>query len=203
MKAFVVLFGMIILLLPQMAAADVIIEGTKSISYGFEISNMYDYAGYVFLAHSQGPMDGYKIMVQGTSASFYKFSTPTVYAIEKNKFNEADVGITPEEIKTYFENNNDLIPSGIEMDIISTVPDTDPTNSILDVLEIKSLDADGFELVKSKVVYTYTDGSTEERLYENQNIRPAASRSSEILYWIIGIVIVVIVIIALIIKVRK
>lgn len=203
MKALVVLLGMIMLLLPQMVAADVIAPGIKSISYGFEISNMYDYADYVFLAHSQGPMDNYRIMTQGTSVGFYKFSTPTVYAIEKNKFNEADIGITPEEIKTYFENNNDLIPSGIEMDIVSTVRDTDPTNSILDVLEIKSLDANGFELVKSKVVYTYTDGSTEERLYENQDIRPAASRSSEILYWIIGIVIVVIVIIALIIKVRK
>lgn len=177
--AFVLIFSVF----PQAVSADIIPTGYKGVGYCFEISNIENYLDYTFIAYFQEPMGGHKVITKDECVSFYKFSNPTIYAIKNSDFNEADIGSEYENEKTYFSSNPNLLSSDIEIKSISTIPDNDPRNKIVDVLEITSLSENNFALAKSKVVYTYTDGTTEEKTYTNQNTRPEASRQPILPWW--------------------
>ena len=68
--------------------------------------------------------------------------------------------------------NGKLIPSEIEIHSLNAVSLNDPVDGIADILEIISLDDDNLEIKYSKVQYTYFDKSTEELMYQEDDIRP-------------------------------
>ncbi|HLC52423.1 MAG TPA: hypothetical protein VJI98_04225 [Candidatus Nanoarchaeia archaeon] len=179
----IILLSLILLVAPALVSADIIPVGYKGVSYCFEISNIEDYQDYTFIAYFQEPMGGHKVISKEDCVSFYKFSNPIIYAIKNSDFNEADIGTEYEDEKLYFSSNPNLLSSNFEINSISTIPENDPKNKIVDVLEITSLSENNFVLTKSKVVYTYTDGTTEEITYTNQNTRPEASRQPILPRW--------------------
>jgi len=179
----IILFGLILLVVPSLVSADIIPVGYKGVGYCFEVSNIEDYQDYTFIAYFQEPMGGHKVIAEDDCVSFYKFSNPTIYAIKNSDFNEEDIGSEYENEKSYFNSNLNLLSSDIEIKSISTIPENDPRNKIIDVLEITSLSENNFALTKSKVVYTYTDTTTEEKTYTDQNVRPEASRQPILPWW--------------------
>lgn len=88
-------------------------------------------------------------------------------------------------------------------------PDTDPTESVKDVFEIVFLTNENLEIQKSKVIYTYTDGTTEEIEYVIQDVRPPASRKpafslSNYIWFLVPVFAFVIIVIILVArKLRK
>jgi len=194
--------------------ADVIPVGYKGVGYCFEVSNMEDYPEYVLISYIGEPMGGHKVIEQGECVRFYKHSRPTVYAIKRIDFNETEIGggyneteieyYENEEI--YFESNQNLIPSHIEIRPMNLLPENDQREKVVDVLEIVSLSENNFELIKSKVIYTYEDGTIEEIPYENQETRPDSPREPILPWWFSKlwyIVLPLVAITAIILLIRK
>ena len=69
------------------------------------------------------------------------------------------------------------MPASITVDPIFAVDESDPRDSVADVLEITALDEITFALKKASVVYTYSDGTTEELDYIDQDIRPEPTKT--------------------------
>jgi hypothetical protein len=142
-------------------------------------------------------MEGYNVIENGECVSFYKYNVPVIYAINKSLFDEkplADImnSENRSKLSEYFASDGNFIPSDVSIKPVSTLPDTDPTSKVVDVLEITSLAGNKLEIEKSKVVYTYDDGTSDEKPYINQDVRPASSRqpiipvnSYQILYLIV------------------
>ena len=210
-KEFILLFCCIFLIFvftASMVSADLIVPGTKSISYCFKISNVDEYPDYTFIVYFRNPVGGYEIIEQDECISFYKFSNPKIYAIKTSDFNEKDIGTNDIEEMDYFENNTKLIPSEIEIHSLSAVSLNDPVDGIADILEIISLDEDNLEIKYSKVQYTYFDKSTEELMYQEDDIRPEPQEKSIYpmffwRFWYLILPLLAAVIIGLIVLIRK
>ncbi len=208
----IILLGFVSVLLPSVVLADVIFPGPnlyKSVGYCFEISNIDDYPDYTFIAHPLAVGTGHKIIKQGDCISFYKFSRPTVYAIKNTDFDKNSIGTGYENEKNYFETNTKLIPSGIEISSIGYIDSNNPLKSAVDVFSIVSLTDNGLEIEKSKVIYTYTDGTTEEKAYLHDT-RPEPSRKlfvpswfTEFWYIILPILAAIVIVIILLLRRRK
>lgn len=175
----------ILTIIPSIVYADVIIPGTKSISWCYEISNMEDYPDYVFLLHGK-PMMDYKIVEPDECFSFYKFTTVSIYAVEKSKFNENELKEKNyTEIENYFTNNPNVIPSDIQLGSYSyrTVKENDPLEKAVTTLQIISLTGNNLHVQKSKITYTYTDGTFEEKPFQVQDVIPEPSKKAIIPWW--------------------
>lgn len=165
----------------------------------------------MFIVYFQEPMGGYEIINKDSCISFYKFSNPKIYTIKKSDFNESDIGKSRQDEKLYFTSNQDLLSSDIEIKAIALVHENDPRDKVVDLFEIESLSEDNVVLKKSKVVYTYLDGSTEEKTYTSQELRPNASKQSILPWWFIkfwyivlpSLAIITFIVILLVRKIRK
>lgn len=169
-KRFIFLLSLVFLFYFSLASADIIPVGYRGVSYCFQISNIEDYKDYTFIAYFQEPMGGHEIIDQDECVGFYKFSNPKIYAIKSSDFNHSDIGTGYENEKIYFNTNQNLVSSDLKIESLSTVPLTDPRSGIVDVLEIKDITEDSLALMKSKVIYTYTDGRVEEKIYTEQDL---------------------------------
>ena len=185
MKTYLILLtGALLATFPRFVRADVAISGRKNVSYCFQIENLNKFPDYVFLAYYDFPRHSYQVIKPGDCIVFYKLSRPTLYAIKKTEFNEADAGTTQrgqvdENVKAYFETNPNLIRSGIKISSVSSLSDQNPINGIADMLRIKALSPKSFDIAYVRVIYTYSDGSTEEKAYQKQYERPEASRKEK------------------------
>jgi len=204
------LMWFVLILSAPIVSADLIVPGQKSVSYCFEISNMADFPDYSFLTSItyQGSYEGANItkrvvIKSGECVVLYGIYTgypPEIYAIKTADMSKENIDS---------QSNPYVIPSGLHMMRgIYTLIDTDPTKSIKDYLEIVSITSDKFEIAKSKVLYTYEDGTTEEKTYTDQNVRPAPSRAPiiplsthELLY--LGVPAAALMIISIILVLRK
>jgi len=181
---------MVLLLLVMPAVnADVLVPGTKGVDYCFRISNMEDYPDYEFIIFG-APVTGVRRIVPGECVSFYKLSHLKLYALEKQEFERFSELISYKEhneswrghadynysiARQYFEQEHDgLYDSGLELSSYGAVAENDPLDSVEDILTIKSLAGNKFEIEKTEVVYTYTDGKTEVKPYIN-NVTPEPS----------------------------
>jgi len=169
MKNLLIFLGLALMfLIPSIVSADIIEPGMKEVDYCFQVENIKDYPEYIFLSYFQEPVGGYKVINQGDCVSFYKFSNPTIYAIKKDDFNENEIGSTDEEEKNYFQNNKNLIASGLSIKSIGSVKESDPRQEVIDVYKIDSLDSTSLKISPLKVIYKYTDGTSEEKIYQSQ-----------------------------------
>lgn len=186
----------------QAVSADVIIPGTKSVDWCYEISNINDYPDYVLVFHDERAKD-YGMINQGDCFSFYKIGLTRIYAIKKAEFNEGELN------RDFFEENNSkLIRSNIQLNAFSPVQENDPLQKAAITLDIQSLSENNFEIKKSKITYTYTDGTTEEKVFQSQEVIPDRSKIAILPWWFarfwhIILPIAAIAIIGIIIFIRK
>ena len=195
---FIILFGLVLLIMPSMVSADITPLGYKYIYPDFQVSNIDNYPDYIFTTSFQDPMCGHEIINQDECISFY-WSSQTIYAIKKSDFNEEKIETKYGGNIFYFKPNFSFVSFNLEIERIGYIPETDPREKVVDVLEITSLSEDDFEIRKSKVIYTYTDGTTEEKTYFNQDIRPEPSIKSVLPQWFVILWYFVLPIIALVI----
>lgn len=164
------IIAMFVVMLPT-TSADVIMPGEKNIMIRYKIVNMVNYEDYVFFLYGTRVMNTYQIITSDESFSFYKFSVASIYAIKKIDFNESEIGQNESERRQFFDNNTKLVKSNIELvSLYGTIPEDDPLESVLIVLEISVLNEDSLEIHESEVIYRYTNGTSEEKdIAANQN----------------------------------
>ncbi len=180
---WIILLGLMMFVAPIMASADFVMPGEKQIDYCFQISNLGDYPAYSFVAYFQDPMGGHEIINKNECVSFYKFSSPKIYAIKSA--NLIGVTIPTENVaeKSFFATNKYLIASDLKIQSTSFVAVNDPLEKIVDVFKIVSLSAGTFVMEKEKAIYTYADGTTEEKTYVDQNVMPERTKTALLPWW--------------------
>jgi len=199
---------LILMLFPSNVFADLIVTGTKAVGFCYEISNIDDYPDYVFLLHGE-PMLSYEIINPGECFSFYKLGTVSIYAVKEYNFNEDELkGKDYREVQNYFTGDPRVISSDIQLTSYGTVPENDPLEKAATILEITSLDENNLEIQKSKIIYTYTDGTSEEKDFQLQDIMPEPSRKVTLPWWFVRfwyviLPIIAIAVIALILLLRR
>ncbi len=200
---FFLTFFIFLLTTSSITYADVIEPGMKTINLNYKISNINNYPDYVFLLHGT-PNPDIEI-INSSEFSFYKLSAVSIYAIKKADFNQEILNGSPEEIQAFFENNPNLIKSNMTLDgSYGDVKIENPLKEVTIILEIKDLNSNELNIEKSKIIYTFEDGSQQEESIEDQNNLPEPSRGMFNLndYWwlIIGVLLVLMVIVIIIVK---
>lgn len=176
---------LILTLLSSIIYADVIVPGKKTITWCYEISNMNDYPNYTFLLHGQ-PGVKYKIIEPGECFSFYKFSTVSIYVVKKAEFNEDELkGKNYTETENYFINNPKVISSDLQLRSYGAVEENYPLEKVVITLNIVSLTENGLDIQKSKITYTYRDGTSEEKIFQVQDVIPEPSRKAILPWWFV------------------
>jgi hypothetical protein len=178
-KGIILLFSMILVfsIFPQTVSADLIIPGTKSVNWCYEISNISDYPNYVFVFNEER-VTGHGVIHQGDCFSFYKNGLTSIYAIPKTEFNESELNR-----KFFEENNPKLIKSNIHLNSFGSVKENDSLQKAVVTLDIQSLNKRNFDIQKSKVTYTYTGGTSEEKVFRSQEIMPKPSKTNILPWW--------------------
>jgi|SRR3989338_7245983 len=232
MKKTIILFVLLTLVLALNVSADVIIPRTKSIDWCYEISNINDHPNYRFLLLDKSGLSSYSVIKQGDCISFYKLGVPSIYALTQENFNELSDELTALtgtslwssptwaqedtlnyrenylKVENYLGNYTKFIPSNIKLDSYGVVSKNDPLEKVRIVLEISLLNRNNFEIKKSKVIYTYNDGTSEEKIFQDQNITPEPSRKAVLpggfaRFWYIILPILAIIVILIILLKRK
>jgi len=170
---FIIFF--IFLIFPQISYGDGVLPGRKELFYCFIVSNVNSYPNYQFYSNAplgyplEDPFYHTEIIEENKCISFLKSSTIKISA--KKIYGQ---GIP--------------IVSNLAIQAPGIVDESNPLNGITDVLTIKSIDNNNLIIEKTKVIYTYNDGTTEEKYYQNQNERPEPSKKLSIIllykyYW--------------------
>ena len=194
--AFVFVFS----IFPQAMSADLIIPGTKSVNWCYEISNINDYPDYVFVF--KGVTD-YGIINQRDCFNFYKNGLASIYAIQKTEFDKNELN------REFFKRNSSkLIKSNIQLNAFGLVQKDDPLQKVVITLDILSLSKNNFDIQKSKVTYTYADGTSEEKVFQSQETMPKQSKITTLpwqfaKFWYVILPIVAIVLINIIFLIRR
>lgn len=199
----IILFALIVVfsVFPQTVLADLIMPGMKSVSWCYEISNVNDYPDHVFVFNEER-VTGHGIINQGDCFSFYKIGLTSIYTIKKTEFNENELN------GEFFEGSNPkLIKSNLQLNAFGSVQENDPLQKAVITLDIISLSQNNLDIQKSKVTYTYTDGTSEEKVFQTQDI-PEPSRTAILpwwfaKFWYIIMPIVAIVLIGIILLLRR
>lgn len=190
---------------PVIVSADIISPMSKGVEYCFQILNIKDYPDYVFISSHNGyGSGGFNLIHEGDCISPY--FPETILAIKKydfdkmslgtekeiNVFNDPYISIREEDDKQreiYEEkvgalfSSPKLLNSGIEIDGIRETFIFSDVEKIVDVLRINNIYKNNFELVKSEVIYTYTDGKSDVVKYKNQETMPKPTRIMSV-FWI-------------------
>ena len=224
MKKMLILFVLALFLFPQGVLADVIQRSiipstTKTIYSCFEISNINAYPDYVFRVHnaysdpkiiesrSYIPKDvdldiikdgDCTLLLNGLS---YDIHWSTDYITASKKLDNTSKNVS---FELFNATKYDLYRSYPEVGSVDIYDPRDARTTV--VMEIVSITNDKLELKKSKVIYTYTDGTSEEKIYQNQDVVPEPSRKALFTSWMIWFVLpitAIIIIIAVILLRRR
>ena len=185
---YVCYIGLIIsligILLNPLVSADLIdpFPGKKRIGISYSIYNMDMYDDYKFLLY--GKIIGCQYLTSNQTISFYKFEQPSIYAVKVSELSENDIVLNESMGNDFFENNSKVIKSKLKLSATyGWVPKNDPLKSAKIILTIISIDENSLKINKSKIIFTYTDGTTEEKQITSQLILPKPSRSALLPYW--------------------
>ncbi len=169
--------------------ADVILPGYISVDYCFEIANNEQYSDYLFTVNFKSFRPELKLN-RGSNRIINQnecipvegyLSYGEIYALNKAEIKPGDIVRTNnrEEFKELDEKNTKLIAADLRIYKVREFPQEYAIAKIVDRLEIVSLTKDELKLRKQKVIFTRTDGSSEERIYENQDEMPLPSGKSQ------------------------
>lgn len=178
MKRKTILIPIILMLMlqPAGASADIVPLDRKPVDSTFKISNLGDYPDYLFLLHGK-PLPTYELIKAGEPFSIYKLGAASIYAIKKSDFDELELSEnTPPESEKFFQDNPKLISSDLKLKSHPTVAKDDPLEKAVTYLRIDSLKENEFKIVKTKVVYTYEDGASEEKTFKSDDTIPEPSK---------------------------
>jgi hypothetical protein len=169
---------LILLAFSSVSYADVIDPGMKDVKIYYQVSNIQNYPDYVFLIHGN-PSPSLEI-INSNEFTFYKFSTVSIYAISKTNFNENELkNMNESKAQNFIKTQPNIIKSDIILQKSSkTVNINNPLEKILITLNINSIDNETMNVTKSKVTYTYNDGSVQEETFKDQNSIPEPSKNS-------------------------
>jgi hypothetical protein len=136
-----------------------------------------------------------QLIEQGDCFWFYKFDNPMIYAIKESEF---DVGV----LNNHSDFSDELIPSGIELGYHGVVSEGSPLDGMTVVLDITGLDDNVLNIRKSKVVYSYTDGTFEEKFFTS-DVLPEPSRGDMLPWWLYVILPVIAIVVIVFIVLRR
>ena len=193
-KPIILLFVFVFVfsIFPQAVSADLIIPGTKSVDWCYEISNINDYPNYIFVFNEE-LLTGHRIINQGDCFNFYKNGLTSIYAIKKTEFNENELNR-----KFFEENNSKLIKSNIQLNAFGSVQENDSLQKAVITLDILSLSKNNFDIQKSKITYIYTDGTSREKIFQSQETIPESSKTAILLWWFVKLWYVILPIVAIV-----
>ncbi|MDI6643499.1 MAG: hypothetical protein QME14_00445 [Methanobacteriaceae archaeon] len=201
-KLFYLTFFIFLLSTTSAAYADVIEPGMKQVNLNYQISNINDYPDYVFLLRGI-PYPDIEI-INSSKFSFYKLSNVSIYAIKRDDFDASIINKSSEEIQSFFENNSKLIKSDISLEgSYGDVKIENPLKEATIILEIKDINSTNLIIEKSKIIYTFEDGSQQEEIIKDQNDLPEPSKGINLAdYWwiFLGVLIILVIVIMVIIK---
>jgi hypothetical protein len=188
------------------AYADVIEPGQKNINLSYKITNINDFSDYVFLLHGT-PSPTVEIL-NSSEFSFYKLSAASIYSVKKSNFNQDIMNQNDTTIENYFNNNSDVIHSNLELSgSYGTVNESSNLKSAIIELEIVSANDTSLLIKKSKIIFNFTDGTTQTKDFVNDNTTPNPSKNQHVnidyLWYIILPIIAAIIIIAILIARRR
>jgi len=175
--------------IPTISANLIVPNSENTVFFNYEIVNMDEYDDYVFILY--GLIIGYHIIEPDESFDVYKFGQTWIYefeqwwiyAVKSVDFNESEIE-NESMWKDYFESNPKFIKSDIQLNsIYDFVAKNNPLISAYIALEIVTLDENQLTIEKSKVIYTYTDGTTEEKYIISQDVLPQPSKTALLPYW--------------------
>ena len=206
MKKYLFLIIILSLFLMQNVNADILPFGKKYVEACFEISNQNVYLDYVFIAKNE--LLDYKIIELGDCFDVYKLAPSKVYVIKKVDFNEEEIGKDYKEKENYFKNNNKLLQSNLKLFNYPLPNSNDPLDKVVTILNIVELNENNFIIEKSKIIFTYKDGTSEEKTFVSQNITPEPSKKAILPgwfaeFWFVILPLLALAIIVLILLVRK
>ncbi|HMK54680.1 MAG TPA: hypothetical protein VK444_07860 [Methanobacteriaceae archaeon] len=160
--------------------ADIIEPGQKNVPIYYVLENVNDYPYYVFLLHGSPSPD--LEVLNSSLFTFYKLSTANIFSVKKSDFNQAAVEqMNPTQLDVYFNNNSQVSKSDLELNAIySTVSDSNPLENATIILKIVSVNP--LKIEKSKIIYYYQNGQSDQENYINQNFTPAPSATSNNMY---------------------
>jgi len=152
---------------------DVIDPDEKEVQTSYQIINLDSYPDYVFLLYGY-PFYHDIVVLNSSQFSFYKFSTLSVYAVEKSNFNEDELRqLNETQLQDYFANSTKVIRSDLELEgSYGTVNVANPLSEVLIELEITSLNHTHLEIKKKRIIYTYEGGGVKSADYQDQNTTP-------------------------------
>lgn len=143
---------------------------------------MGKYEDYVFFLY--GIIIGYQYLSSNQTISFYKFEQPSIYAVHSSEFTETNIFDNESMLNDFLKNNSNLIKSNLTLSAIyGRFPKNHPLKSAQIILTIVSIDKNSLNINKSKIIFTYTDGTTEEKQITSQDTLPQPSRSALLPYW--------------------
>jgi hypothetical protein len=154
---------LLLLLMVAPAAADILQPGTKGIDSCSEIDNTAAFPDYLFIAFPLTMNGEYAIMEPGDCISFYKFASPSFYAVKRDTFNETAAAAGGRISATYFVSDPGVIPSHVYLRGASIVAENSPVTKIVTIFTITSVNATHLIIIPARERITYTDGRTEEK----------------------------------------
>jgi len=167
-----VLFLLLILVSIGASWADVIEPGEKNVPFTYQIINMHDYPGYVFILHGT-PNPSFELL-NSSEFSFYKLSVCSIYAVPETVFNSVKLEMMNDtQIDAFLNNDSRVARSNITLDgLYGTVNVADPLESGLIQLRINSIQGNDLDIQKEKIIYYYTNGQNVEKPFQSQNQIP-------------------------------
>lgn len=188
--------------------ADVIEPGKKNINLSYKILNINDFPNYIFLLHGT-PSPSHEIL-NSSEFSFYKLSTASVYAVKKSNFNKEILDQQDNEaMDNYFNNNSNVLHSNLELSgSYGTLNETSNLNNAVIILEIVSVNDTSLLMKKSKIIFNFTDGTTQEKNFLNDNTTPEPTKTQNIstidyIWYLILPILAAIIIIAILITRKR
>ena len=192
----IILFTMLVLLvgmiIPEAVHADLIELGKKGVDWCYKIDNMQDYQEYELGYYDSFIGSASGVINQGECFKFYKLGGVSIYAIKKTEIGENQL-----DYDFITKNKENLAMANTQLTAYGVVDEDDPLTKAETTLHINLLEGTKLDIQKTKVSYTYSDGTSEEKAFNlNGNTSgPSRSNDSNKLYFIIPVLAILIIVV--------
>lgn len=168
----VLIFLLILLSFMGTSSADVINPGEKNIPFSYQISNIPDFPDYVFILH--GTPNPSMEVLNSSEFSFYKLSTCSIYAVQRNVYDEVQMNQMDEtQVSEFLNNDSRVARSSLKLEgTYGNVNEGNSLETALIILNIKSIQGNNLDIQKEKIIYGYNNGQKVGKPFQSQNQTP-------------------------------